>query len=252
MTTTAKSSSLRVGMLLIPPVQLLDAAAIDVFGMLAPDYLNACGLPQPLLDLAIPVTLHYISQSGPDSHVPMTSSATLPVTDSLTSPAVRPGQLDVLIIPGPDPNAIPDQAVVDFLHAHQKADRTDFLIICTGIFPAGYAGLLDGKRVTGPRGLLPRLKEKFPAAEFVQKRWERDDRIWTSGGITNGLDLTAAYLHYKVQKELADLVCAMAEIGDRPQDYDVSKASNTLWWLWLVLRSMVKGKTKHGKDKKAN
>jgi hypothetical protein len=73
-----------------------------------------------------------------------------------------------------------------------------------------------------------------------------------AGGITNGLDLTAAYLHYKVQKELADLVCAMAEIGDRPQDYDVGKASNTLWWLWLVLRSLVKGKTKHGKDKKAN
>jgi hypothetical protein len=53
--------------------------------------------------------------------------------------------------------------------------------------------------------------------------------------------LTAAYLHYKVRKELADLVCAMAEIGDRPQDYGTGKASNTLWWIWLLVRSMVKG-----------
>ncbi len=181
MTTTAKSTSLRVGMLLIPPVQLLDAAGIDAFGMLAPDYLNACGLPQPLLDLAIPVSIHYISQSGPDSHVPMTSSTTLPITDSLTYPAVQPGQLDVLLIPGPDPNAIPDRAVVDFLRAHQKFDRTDFLIICTGNFPAGYAGLLDGKRVSGRRGLIPTLKVTFPAAKFFERRWERDGRVWTSG-----------------------------------------------------------------------
>jgi len=235
-------TSLRVGVLLIPPVQLLDAAALDVFGMLSPEYLTACGLPQPLLDLAIPVSIHYINGgSAPDSHVPMTSSATLPVTDTLTSPAVQPGQLDVLLIPGPDPNLVPNESVLDFIRGHEKANSTDFLVICTGSFPAGYAGLLDGKRVTGPRGLMSKLKSKFPDAQFVDRRWERDGRVWTSGGITNGFDLTAAYLHYKVRKELADLVCAMAEIGDRPQDYGTGKASNTLWWIWLLVRSMVKG-----------
>ncbi|KIX04528.1 uncharacterized protein Z518_05398 [Rhinocladiella mackenziei CBS 650.93] len=250
----SQSTSLRVGILLIPPVQLLDASAIDAFGMLTPSYLSACGLPQPLVDLAIPVSIHYISTSGPDTHVSMTSSATLPVTDSLDSPAVQPGQLDTLLIPGPDPNLVPDEAVSSFIRAHQKADKTDILVICTGSFPAGYAGLLDGKRVTGPRALVTKLKEKFPTAKFVDRRWERDGRLWTSGGITNGLDLTAAYLHYKVQKELADLVCAMAEIGDRSQDYDGGKASNMLWWIWLIIRSAIKGKMgtkdKAAKEKK--
>ncbi|EXJ76856.1 hypothetical protein A1O3_10501 [Capronia epimyces CBS 606.96] len=243
-----KATSLRVGVLLIPPVQLLDASAIDVFGMLSPDYLTSCGLPQPLLDLAIKVSIHYISASGPDTHAEMTSSATLPVTDSLDSPAVQPGQLDTLLIPGPDPNLVPNKAVLDFIQAHQKAEATDILVICTGSFPAGYAGLLDGKRVTGPRGLLPKLKEKFPAARFVDRRWERDGRLWSSGGITNGLDLTAAYLHYKVKTELADLVCAMAEIGDRNQDYNSSRATTTLWWVWLIVRSLVASKSK-AKDK---
>ncbi|OAP64075.1 hypothetical protein AYL99_00047 [Fonsecaea erecta] len=276
--------SLRIGILLIPPVQLLDASAIDLFGMLSHNYLEACGLPKALVDLAIQVEIHYIAATGSGTHASMTSSATLPVTDSLSSPAVQPGQLDALLIPGPDPNLIPEDDILAFLRAHKEAGKTDFLIICTGSFPAGYAGLLNGKTVTGPRGLLGKLKEKFPAAKFVDRRWERDGRIWSSGrfpvlprlpshflrytpsvdfivgisysislliadfsgGITNGLDLTAAYLHHKVQKELADLVCAMAEVGDRPQDYDSGKASNTLWWMWLVLRSLVKGKSKGG------
>ncbi|KIW30748.1 uncharacterized protein PV07_02452 [Cladophialophora immunda] len=244
--TTPKATSLRIGILLIPPVQLLDASAIDLFGMLTPEYLEACGLPKPLRDLAVPVEIHYIAATGSGTHASMTSSATLPVTDSLSSPAVQPGHLDALLIPGPDPNLIPEEDVLAFLRAHKEADQTDFLVICTGSFPAGFAGLLDGKRITGPRGLLGKLKEKFPAANFVDRRWERDGRMWSSGGITNGLDLTAAYLHYKVQKELADLVCAMAEVGDRAQDYGSGKASNTLWWMWLILRSLVKGKSKGG------
>ncbi len=175
------ATSLRVGILLIPSMQLLDASPIDAFGMLTPEYLDVCGLPAPLTKLAIPVSIHYISASGPGTYASMTASASLPVTDSLDSPAVQPGQLDALLIPGPDPSLIPDEDVLTFLRAHKKAEQTDLLVICTGSFIAGYAGLLDGKTVTGPRGLLDRLRKKFPLAKFVERRWERDGRLWTSG-----------------------------------------------------------------------
>lgn len=179
--TSGKSTSLRIGVLLLPPVQLLDASTIDPFGMLTAEYLNACDLPKPLLDLAMPVSIHYISASGPGTFASTTSSASLPVTDSLSSPAVQPGQLDALLIPGPEPSAVPDEEAVSFLRKHRDAGTTDFLVVCTGCFPAGYAGLLDGKRVVGPRGLEGTLKQKFPAAKFVDRRWERDGQIWTSG-----------------------------------------------------------------------
>lgn len=70
------------------------------------------------------------------------------------------------------------------------------------------------------------------------------------GGVTNGLDLAGAYLRHKVQRELADLVCAMADVDDRGQDYDTGKAANTLWWIWLILKSAIKG-SKAEKPKRA-
>jgi hypothetical protein len=62
-------------------------------------------------------------------------------------------------------------------------------------------------------------------------------------GVTNGQDMVAAYLHEKFQTELADLVCAMAEVGDRGQEYDKGKVSNASWWVWLIFRSWWKGKS---------
>lgn len=66
--------------------------------------------------------------------------------------------------------------------------------------------------------------------------------------------MTAAYLHSKVSKELADLVCAMAEVGDRGQDYGTGNTANTLWWLSLILVSAWKGlwRSSGGKSKSKN
>jgi transcriptional regulator GlxA family with amidase domain len=175
------ATSLRVGVLLVPPVQFLDTSVIDPFGMLTPEYLDVCGLPEPLTKLAIPVSIYYIAASGPGTSAPMTSGASLAVTHSVSAPEVQPGQLDVLIVPGPDPNVVPEGEVLAFVRKHKEVNQTDFLVICTGSFVAGYAGLLDGKTVTGPRGLLDRLRKKYPAAKFVERRWERDGRVWTSG-----------------------------------------------------------------------
>lgn len=178
---STKATSLRVGVLVIPPVQLLDLSPIDLFGMCSPDYLSVTSLPKPLLKLAIPVTIHYISASGPNSNVQLTANAQIRATASLTSPEVQPGELDTLLLPGPDPNLVPDQPYLDFLRAHEKAGKTDILVICTGSYAAGYAGILNGKRVSGPRGLLPDLKKKFPEANYVERRYETDGKLWSAG-----------------------------------------------------------------------
>lgn len=178
---TPSSPPLRVGVLYISPVQFLDAAALDIFGMLTKEYLQACNLPSPLLALGISVTIHHITASSIDTPISLTSNTTLHPTASLTSPAVQPGQLDVLLIPGPDPSSIPSSETQSFIRAHAAIPTCDILTICTGIFPAGHSGILKDRTCTGPRGLLSKLRSDFPGAKFQEKRWTRDGNLWTSG-----------------------------------------------------------------------
>jgi len=65
--------------------------------------------------------------------------------------------------------------------------------ICTGAFVLGAAGLLDGKRATTHWMFLDDLRSQFPAARVVDEGiFVRDGRIWTSAGITAGIDLALA------------------------------------------------------------
>lgn len=208
-TTTTKPFT--IGVLILPSTQLLDLSPIDLFGMLTPSYLQDChrgaGLPLPLVNLGVPVTIHYISSThqspspsvpngvvssvpNPNPHtntIELTASAHILSTASLTTPSLGPGSLSALLIPGPDPSLIPSESERGFIRAHHDAGA-DILTVCTGILVAGHAGVLDGKNVTGPRGLMALLKKKFPKALWVEKRWVRDDggekgrgRVWTSG-----------------------------------------------------------------------
>jgi transcriptional regulator GlxA family with amidase domain len=41
---------------------------------------------------------------------------------------------------------------------------------------------LKGKSASGPRGVIPVLRKKFPDTKWVDdKRWVKDGNIWTSG-----------------------------------------------------------------------
>ena len=169
-----------IAVLLVPPVQFLDTAPIDLFGMLSAEYLHACRLPQPLIDHAVPVRVSYVAESGPGSVAELTAWAGLRVTHGLSSKEVRPGEVDVLLIPGPDPQAVVPEAVKAFIRGHASVG-TVVMTVCTGAFVAGPAGVLDGKRATGPRALLGELRGKFPKATWEDKRWTHDGNIWTSG-----------------------------------------------------------------------
>ena len=61
------------------------------------------------------------------------------------------------------------------------------------------------------------------------------------GGITNGQDMVAAYIRERFNGELADLVCRMADVGERGQDYETGTVKETSWWIWLILRSLWRG-----------
>lgn len=76
--------------------------------------------------------------------------------------------------------------------AAPRAERV--ITICTGAFLAAEAGLLDDRRATTHWAWAARLAERYPGVHvdpepiFVRS----SDRIWTSAGVTAGIDLALA------------------------------------------------------------
>ena len=64
-----------------------------------------------------------------------------------------------------------------------------FITVCGGIEVPRLAGLLKGKKVTGPRFILDSYRRDSPETEWLEQRWVRDGKLWTSGALLNGLDL---------------------------------------------------------------
>jgi transcriptional regulator GlxA family with amidase domain len=65
--------------------------------------------------------------------------------------------------------------------------------ICTGTFLLGLAGLLDGRRATTHWRSVDRLATMFPRANIERDAiFVRDGRIWSSAGVTAGMDLALA------------------------------------------------------------
>lgn len=72
---------------------------------------------------------------------------------------------------------------------HQKADVV--MSVCTGAFKLAAAGLLDGKEATTHHDFYDSLLERHPKIKLVRStRWvQSDDKIFTAGGLTSGIDL---------------------------------------------------------------
>lgn len=178
----ASTSALHIGVLLAVQVQLLDMSAIDLFAMASPEYLRIARFPPHLASLGKPVDIHYIGKSDDEELQDLTAQIRIKTNSSIKDKKVAPNALDILMIPGPDPNKDVPEDVREFVRAHHAAGTT-ILVICTGAFIAGYSGIVKGRTVTGPRALIPELKRKFPEA----KKWDdslrvvRDGNLWSCG-----------------------------------------------------------------------
>jgi len=178
---------LRIGVFVPKSVQLLDLSPVDLFAMLDPFYLEACRLPAPLVAMGIASTIHYIAASSLQSHVELTANAILKVTKTVLDEEVQPGMLDIILVPGASPSDLFEEEVYEFVRGHVAwkgldGKQVDVLSVCTGCFVLAYAGVLKGKKSSGPRALVPTLQKKFPETKWVDdRRWVIDGNIWSSG-----------------------------------------------------------------------
>jgi transcriptional regulator GlxA family with amidase domain len=132
---------------------------------------------------------------------------------------------DVAIVAGASPlDPLPaDQApLVPWLRRHRERIPT-LVSICTGTFVLGAAGILDGRRATTHWLHLDDLRARFPAAKVVDEGiYVEDGGVWTSAGITAGIDLTLALVEqhhgHQVAMEVARrLVLFLRRSGHQAQ-----------------------------------
>lgn len=115
-----------------------------------------------------------------------------------------PSRLDTLIVAGGDGSreAMGDAVLLDYARSAAAAARR-VSSVCSGAYVLAAAGLLDGRRATTHWSLSEDFARRFPAVRLEADRiWIRDGEVWTSAGITAGIDLALAM----IEADLGELV----------------------------------------------
>jgi transcriptional regulator GlxA family with amidase domain len=79
--------------------------------------------------------------------------------------------------------------------------------VCTGAFVLASAGLLDGKRATTHWARCAQLRDQFPHVQVEEAPiYVRDGSVFTSAGVTAGIDLALALVEEDLGRKVASVV----------------------------------------------
>ena len=113
-------------------------------------------------------------------------------------------EFDLIIVSGGiTTNAEQNKNLLEFL-VKSKTRGTLIASICTGAFILAEAGLLGGNNVTTHWEDQKELQDRFPELNVIpDKRWVESEGIYTSGGISAGIDLSLHLVQLLSDQELA-------------------------------------------------
>ncbi|MEK6423006.1 MAG: GlxA family transcriptional regulator [Burkholderia gladioli] len=144
---------------------------------------------------------------------PVRSSVGFPIG---TRAASGTSKVDTWLVAGvADPFAVPSPAATVAVLRRRGARAQRIAGICTGAFVLAEAGLLSGRRVTTHWAIAEQMQAQFPDLQIESDRiYIVDGKLWTSAGMTAGLDLALAM----VEKDLgADVARSVAHLLVMPQ-----------------------------------
>lgn len=167
------------------PVQLL-SAAID----------PATGAPAYEVELVS-------EERGP---VSTTSGLVFRVGRSMSDVAPEElARLDTFMVTGGHGSraAMENERLLEFVRRAARTSRR-VVSICTGSIVLAAAGLLDRRRATTHWAYAPTMRKRFPKVVVEEDAiYIRDGKVWTSAGVTAGMDLALALVEQDLGREMA-------------------------------------------------
>jgi transcriptional regulator GlxA family with amidase domain len=176
----------RIGLVIFPGAQILSTAPVAVF-----EVANVT-LGRPFYDLVV------LSETGG----PVRTSVGI----TLDSEPLGAPDFDTLVIGAGTQIEAASPVLVDFIQRGINISRR-VAAPCTGAFMLAQAGVLDGRRATTHWAFARELKTRFPRVKVEEDRiFIVDGPVWTSAGMSAGIDLALAMIERDHGAELARAV----------------------------------------------
>jgi transcriptional regulator GlxA family with amidase domain len=185
----------RVAMVVFPDVQILDVTGpLEVFARTARWLVDHGRCREPAYAVELLAARRGIVRS----------SSGLELVIRRPFAEARRGIDTLLVAGGVGARRVPsDRALVGWLR--RAAPRVRRLAsVCTGAFLLAEAGLLDGRRATTHWGACALLAARYPKVSVeADPIFVRDGRVYTSAGVTAGMDLALALVEEDHGREVA-------------------------------------------------
>ncbi|GAA5087390.1 helix-turn-helix domain-containing protein [Chryseobacterium ginsengisoli] len=159
-------------------------------------------------------------------------------------------EIDTLIIAGNDFGELSQKALQEFynwLSKRNKENTRRIASICGGAFALAKAGMLDGRKATTHWYLAERMKKAYPNIKVNANPFytnSDDGHIFTSAGVTTGIDLSIALVEHDFGKDIAIKVARklvfylnrpglQSQFGSLVQEYETGHIAQKAQ-LWLT------------------
>src|SRR6266404_2548775 len=173
----------RIGFIVLPGFQMMSVAALSVFELANGE------IGEPVYEV------HLLSETGGSilSSIGI-GVATEPFDDT---------NFDTLMVGGSAVVGSLTPGVIKFLRQALERSRR-VASTCTGAFVLAEAGLLDGRRATTHWPRARDLQARFPKVKVEEDRiFIIDGPVWTSAGMTAGIDLALAMIEKDLGADVA-------------------------------------------------
>jgi len=191
----------RVGILIFPDAEVLDfCGPFEVFSVTRLNEERRREEPSPFQVVLIAETKD-----------PVVATGGLRVLADYTLEDCPP--LNILVVPGGwgTRKEINNEKLLNWISARAREVET-LSSVCTGSVLLGKAGLLDGRRATTHWRALPWMREVLPQV-IVEDSWHVivDDNIYTSAGISAGIDMALRIVGHYYGDEIAQATARQME-----------------------------------------